>query len=278
MEERANSIEVSGRNVEDAIAQALNKLGLERDQVDIEVIREGGRSLLGLLREDAVVRVTPRAPARSRPAAPPSHRPQPPMVQEEPQVQAEEDEEEEEEAVAIEAEEVDEELRAAAPAVTPEERAAVEEIGVRVLTELLTRMGIEARVSVEKQLLASQTAENSVLLNVSGDDLGLLIGRRGETLRDLQFMTNLIVSRDLQHWPSLVVDVEHYKARRERTLVETARQMASRVRRNREAITLDPMPPYERRIIHLTLRDDPDVYTESTGQGERRRVMILPRE
>ena len=272
MEERANSIEVSGRNVEDAIAQALNKLGLERDQVDIEVIREGGRSLLGLLRENAVVRVTPRAPARSRPAAPPSRCPQTPVVQEEPQV------EEEEEAVAAEAEEVDEELRAAAPAPTPEERAAVEQIGVRVLSELLAHVGIEARVSVEQQLLASQTAENSVLLNISGDDLGLLIGRRGETLRDLQFMTNLIVSRDLQHWPSLVVDVEHYKARRERTLVETARQMASRVRRNREAITLDPMPPYERRIIHLTLRDDPDVYTESTGQGERRRVMILRRE
>ena len=115
-----------------------------------------------------------------------------------------------------------------------------------------------------------------MLLNISGDDLALLIGRRGETLRDLQFLTCLIVSRQTQHWPNVVVDVEHYRARRERTLGDLARRMADRVRRTAEPMALEPMPPNERRIVHLALSEASDVFTESTGEADKRKVVIYP--
>ena len=114
-------------------------------------------------------------------------------------------------------------------------------------------------------------------LNIVGDDLGMLIGRRGETLRDLQFIARLIISRKLGVWPNLVVDVEGYKARREVTLRSLAQRMSDQVRRTGSPVTLEPMPAHERRIVHLTLRDDTNVYTESVGEGERRKVQILPK-
>jgi spoIIIJ-associated protein len=126
-------------------------------------------------------------------------------------------------------------------------------------------------------LLGSQTGADAVLLDVAGDDLGGLIGRRGETLRDVQFLTCLMVSRELQHWPNLMVDVEHYRARRERTLTALAQRMADQVRKSGESVALEPMPANERRIVHLALRDDADVFTESIGQGERRKVTIFPK-
>ena len=123
-----------------------------------------------------------------------------------------------------------------------------------------------------------ETGEVSPLsLNIVGDALGILIGRRGETLRDLQFITRLIVSRKIGTWPNLVVDIENYKARRVKSLQALARRMADQVRRTKQPVILEPMPAHERRIIHLTLRNDPDVYTESTGQDENRKVQILPK-
>jgi len=116
-----------------------------------------------------------------------------------------------------------------------------------------------------------------LILNVVGDDLGFLIGRRGETLRSLQFMTRLIVSRKLGVWPNLVVDVEGYKARREESLRALAHRVADQVRQSGQAMALEPMPANERRIVHLALRDDPDVYTESTGKEDHRKVQIIPR-
>ena len=115
-------------------------------------------------------------------------------------------------------------------------------------------------------------------LNISGDGLGVLIGRRGATLNDLQYLTCLLVSRRVQRWPDLVVDVERYKARREKSLVELAKRMAERVRTTAQPLPLEPMPPNERRIVHLALRDDPNVYTESSGEDEERKVVIRPKK
>jgi spoIIIJ-associated protein len=114
-----------------------------------------------------------------------------------------------------------------------------------------------------------------LVLNIVGDDLGILIGRRGETLRDLQFIARLIINRQLGVWPNLVVDVEGYKARRAESLSALALRMADQVRRSGHTVVLEPMPAHERRIIHLTLRDAPDVYTESTGEYEHRKVQIF---
>ncbi|MEE8471068.1 MAG: R3H domain-containing nucleic acid-binding protein, partial [Dehalococcoidia bacterium] len=110
------------------------------------------------------------------------------------------------------------------------------------------------------------------------EDLGILIGRRGETLSAVQYLVNLIVSRQMKAWAGIVVDVEGYRQRRYESLRFLARRVADRVRSTGRSVTLEPMPPNERRIIHLELHDSSEVTTESMGQGEGRKVSIMLRE
>ncbi len=135
-------------------------------------------------------------------------------------------------------------------------------------------MGIKSQVMV---LPGTDEEGPEFVLDIVGADLGILIGRRGETLRDLEYICRLIVSQEMHHTVRFAVDVEGYRARRERVLRELARRMADRVRQNRQPITLEAMPPHERRIVHITLREHPTVKTQSIGEGEHRRVMILPK-
>jgi spoIIIJ-associated protein len=116
-----------------------------------------------------------------------------------------------------------------------------------------------------------------VVLDIVGDDLGILIGRRGETLAALQYITRLMVSRKTRRWYPLVVDVEQYKLRRERSLRRLAQRMAERVSFSRQPIALEAMSAYERRIVHMALRDHPSVTTESVGEGDQRKVTIIPK-
>ncbi len=146
------------------------------------------------------------------------------------------------------------------------------------LQELLEQMDIHAEITMQPLNKPRQGEEPAGpwLLNIQGKDLGILIGRRGETLNALQFLARLIVSRELQQRSSFVVDVEGYKMRREDTLKSLAHRMAARAKSQGKTMTLEPMPPNERRIIHLTLRNDKAVKTESVGSGERRKVTIIP--
>jgi spoIIIJ-associated protein len=156
----------------------------------------------------------------------------------------------------------------------------LERVASEVVSTLLDKMEVLSAVEVSDrggQLDPESGEVSPLVLNVVGDDLGALIGRRGETLRDLQFIVRLIVSRKLGVWPNVVVDVEGYREKRTVALQALATRMADQVRRTRQAATLEPMPAHERRIVHLALRDDPDVYTESTGQDDSRKVQILPK-
>ena len=154
---------------------------------------------------------------------------------------------------------------------TADARAAAKE----TLETLLRGMGLRANVEVLPD--ASAEDAHAFVLNIVGDDLGVLIGRRGETLRDLEYLTRLLVTHGTAKSPKLVVDVEGYRTRRERQLRELAKRMAERVQSNRQPITLEAMPPNERRIVHLSLRDHPTVKTQSIGEGDHRRVMIIPK-
>ena len=116
-----------------------------------------------------------------------------------------------------------------------------------------------------------------LVINIEGDDLGILIGRRAETLAAIQYLTRLMVNHKTHRWINLVVDVEGYKARREDQLVKLAERMADRAATTGKSVTLEAMPARERRIIHITLRDHPKVYTESAGEGEHRKVTIIPK-
>ena len=116
-----------------------------------------------------------------------------------------------------------------------------------------------------------------MVLNLTGDDLGILIGRRGETLAALQYVLRLMVSHRIKHWSNLVVDVESYRVRRLHALESLAKRMADEVARTGRSQAMEPMPSDERRLVHIALRNHPKVTTQSVGEGERRKVTVVPR-
>jgi spoIIIJ-associated protein len=154
----------------------------------------------------------------------------------------------------------------------PREQADTGDMTKEVLERLLSLMGISASVKPEAR---GSGDEAVVSLNIEGEDLGILIGRRGETLSSLQYVVNLVVSRRLKSRVGAVVDVEGYRQRRYESLRLLARRLADQVKTTGRSVTLEPMSPGERRVIHLELRDNPYVTTQSVGQGEGRKIAIL---
>ncbi len=230
------SVEFTGKTVDEAVEKALAALGKTRDEVEITVLSEGSRGLLGIGGESArvAVRVLPSAPPAPEPAPPPTA------------AQAEDD-------ALVAAKET--------------------------LETLLRLMGVKARVEVRRDVELPGVDRVPFVLDVQGDeDLGILIGRRAETLSALQYLTRLIVGHKTKMWSDFAVDVQQYRVRRGHALQNLARRMAERVQETHRAVVLEAMPPAERRIVHLALRDHPHVVTQSIGEGENRKVMILPKE
>ena len=303
------SIEASGTSVEEAITQALVRLGKRRDEVDIAVLQEPSRGAFGLGSREARVRVTART------AVPGAHVSgavitpemadamlgpggiEVPLPDQEEEIYDEEyeDEEDEEEYLDEDEEYEDEELEEeeSVPFITSaalppqplleqtEEVTAGDdlqdvehpsredvEITVDVLQHILRYMNIHATVQVR--------STSPLTLNIRGinENLGLLIGRRGETLASLQLLVNLIVSHRTKHRMRIIVDAENYRERREENLRSLALRVAQQVRNYRRSIALEAMPPHERRIVHIALSDSKDISTESIGEGEERRVVI----
>lgn len=155
-----------------------------------------------------------------------------------------------------------------------------QELAVELLGQLLQLLQISAKIetSISTAVDEEDAADGpAIILNIVGADLGILIGRRGETLNDLQFITRLITSKRIGRRTNLIVDVEGYKTRREQTLRRLATRMAAQVVSTRKPISLEPMPANERRIIHIALRNHPQVRTESVGQGDSRKVTLIPK-
>ena len=161
-----------------------------------------------------------------------------------------------------------------------EAKTGTAEMVKSVVEALLAKLGLVASVVPQEPPLASggDIVTTPITFNIKGDDLGILIGRRGETLACFQYVVRLIVAHQTKSWLPIIIDVEGYKQRRYEALQDMAQRTASQVKAREVPFTLQPMPAYERRIIHLTLADHPDVTTESTGVGEARRVVILPKE
>ena len=161
---------------------------------------------------------------------------------------------------------------------TSENEHDIAEIAREVLETLLAMMGLDdTTVSSAQPLFENEGAEANIAFDINGDDLGILIGRRGLTLSSLQYIVRLIVGNRSNAWLPIVIDVEGYKRRRYDSLQALAQRVAEQVTTRERSFTLEPMSAYERRIIHLTLADHPDVTTESTGEGEARKVVILPK-
>jgi spoIIIJ-associated protein len=211
-----------GKTVEEAVQRALHQLGVSRDEVEVNVIREGKSGILGIGAEEAIIQVTP----------------------------------------------------------IPKPKGDAAEVAREIVEHLLQLLGVTA--TIESQVLPvvaeEKEAAPAVALNIKGDDLGILIGRRGQTLAALQYIVRLLVGQQVKTWVPIVVDVEGYKQRRYQALESFARQMAERVKTKGAPFTLEPMPAYERRIVHMALANHPDVITESIGQGETRKVVIQPKK
>jgi spoIIIJ-associated protein len=164
--------------------------------------------------------------------------------------------------------------------VTPtQEKQDAAGLAKQTLEELLQLMGFQTKVVPEKSFVGDDDETLSPLtFNITGDDdVGILIGRHGQTMASLQYLVRIILTRRIQDSPPIVIDVDGYKQRRYDALRETARRLAEQVKTRRIPFTLEPMPAIERRIIHLTLANDPDVTTQSTGEGEARKVVISPK-
>ncbi|MEA2085841.1 MAG: R3H domain-containing nucleic acid-binding protein [Chloroflexota bacterium] len=160
--------------------------------------------------------------------------------------------------------------------ITRDENDVAEE----VLKTLLSAMGVEASVVCRPSPPADggEETEPPVIFDISGDDLGILIGWRGQTLASLQYITRLIVTHRTKRWVPIVIDIEGYKQRRYDSLRALALRIAEQVKAKGTQFTLEPMPAYERRIVHLTLANHPDITTQSIGEGVTRKVVILPRK
>jgi len=286
-----DSIETTARTVDQAINLALAQLGADQDDVEIEVLSTPRAGVLGLGARQARVRVTRRAPegARSGVTSPP---PAPPVVREsgvamtvrpeastpapkeplfptvavpsEPEV-PEIAQDGEIEEVPVGAEELSAHPNRAEPAVLAHEATLV-------MARILELMGEKAKI----EIVDGGSAEN-VELNIKGDGSGLLIGRHGQTLDALEYVVNRILARKLKDAAVPVsIDTESYRARRRRQLHRMALAKGEQAKREHLAVTLDPMPPRDRRIIHLALKDDPLVTTRSSGDGFLRSVEIMP--
>jgi spoIIIJ-associated protein len=268
--QKRTSVEIQAVSVEEAVRLALEQLELTRDDVDIEILSDEGPDDDA----EALVRVTAKGQAsqpvpsggtrsarprrrgrggadkgewlgRSGPGDRPSRRGTPP------------------------------------PAVDGQERvdAEQEHLAKDVMRELLARLGVRAEVIAVDNPSAVPLGPDdppTIFLDVLGNDLGMLIGRRGEHLSQLQYLVNTIVNRRLQEWTRVIIDIEGYRSRREESLVGLAERVARQVARSGRPIVLEPMPPNERRIIHLTLRSHPDVSTHSSGEGNQRRITVEP--
>lgn len=264
------SIETTGDTVEEAISKGLAELGgVAPTDVIVEVLEEPSRGVFGLGSRPAKVRLqlfrtamTP-VPAHESPAQPP-----PPAKRDAESFNPEMDEEEgvsflEDMQEIVDEADMDEDVRVAKV----------------VLGELLDKMEVlRPRVVVRRASTTDIDGENNPwLLDITGPNLTALIGRRGETLNALQYITRLISSRELQHRANIVVDAAGYKAKRSRMLHDLAIRMADQAARSKRVVALEPMPPYERRIVHMALRSREDVQTKSVGEGTSRKVTIVPK-
>lgn len=163
-------------------------------------------------------------------------------------------------------------------APAPQETSAADlAVTQQTLEALLARMKVAATVSTQWSEPDETDGGRSVLADVRGDDLSILIGRKGETLAALQYLARLLISKQLNRGLNLVVDVEGFRQRRQEQLRRMARRTAEQVVQRGRPIALEPMPPDERRLVHLELRDHPSVYTESLGEGNKRKVTIYPK-
>jgi len=265
------TLEIIAPTVEEAISQGLAQLGLTADAVSVEVLDSGNKGLFGLGKPQVRVRLTVVPPAGT--VAPPIGRT---AVETKPAVEPRVESKVEPKRAVKRVEPKPEPSIAVEAEVQPEHDPLLDHTEA-VVSKMLYLLDLEAQVSAHYGA-PERDGRRNIHVDIRGKDLSVLIGRRSETLAAFQYVASLIVGKETEQFVQLIVDVEGYRDRREKQLIQMAQRVADQVAKSGRRQTLEPMPSSERRVIHIALRDHPDVKTESTGEDPYRKVMILPKD
>lgn len=242
-------VEKTGKTVEDAVKAALAELGVSRDEVEVEVLESSKSSILGLFGgRDAKVRVTVKEAPAPEPEEAVEEPAEAPVLPEEP-------------ADAVAEKEPAEDREADLVATGAAAREFLEKIFGAMGMDLIIEKFINRR-------------EGEVVLKIHGEGIGVLIGKHGQTLDALQYLTNLAGNKGRKTWNRVILDAENYRERRRQTLERLAKNLADRVKRTHKKAMLEPMNPYERKIVHMSLQNDPAITTYSEGEEPYRKVVI----
>jgi len=252
------SVEVSAADVEGAIEQGLLSLGIAKEEALIEILDEGSAGFLGIGSRDASIKISVKRESNSdqdletRPEVEIFGSESPPKLEQ-----------------LAEPEEAGESL-------VEGDQPQDEKLAIRIIDQLLSKMDLDTTTTLRQTDPDEVTGDRRWVVDVKGDDLGILIGSRGDTLNAFQFVARLMTGHQTHRRSNFLIDVEGYRERREQAVARLAERMASKAISRGSAVILEPMPPNERRIIHITLRQNSGVFTESTDEGRQRRVQIIP--
>ena len=246
-------ITVSAKTLDDAITEALVQLGVTSDQLDYEVIEKGSAGFLGIGMKQAVIK------ARKK--------------QEEPEVEVkkeikEETKKERKEEIKVKKEEVVTEHHLKETKLSSVEQTTIDACE-KFLQDVLKAMDMK-----DVKIHSEVDEEGALGIDMEGSNMGILIGKRGQTLDSLQYLTNRVANKMQDGYVRVKLDTEDYRRRRKQTLENLAKNIASKVKRTRRPVSLEPMNPYERRIIHSALQGDPAIATHSEGEEPYRRVVV----
>lgn len=258
MNEKRPSIEVIAPTVEEAIQQGLRELSLPSAAVDIDILDEGSRGIFGLGARQARIRLTIKSSGELQLSKPETLQPALDKISPAEEIHPEK------------------ELEENIPPLSDDESRLLN-ITENVVTKIIQEMQVKAEVKASFSQTATERGDRPIHVDIRGKDLTILIGPQAETLNALQYISGLIIGKEIGQSIPLVIDVEGYRSRRESQIRHLARKMAEQAVKTGRRQILEPMPANERRIVHLELRDNPAVSTESIGEEPRRKVTIIPK-
>ena len=268
------SIRVSAKTVDDAITEALIQLGVTSDRLEYEVIEKGSAGFLGIGMKQAVIE------ARRKPE-PKEEKVEEPVVEEPVRVEPKKVEAVQPQKAAAEKKADEPQKAAFEKAVEKEAKEEVKKETKLVEVQPQTIKAVEdflkntmKAMDMEVELKTEIDQDGALCVDMSGEHMGILIGKRGQTLDSLQYLANRVANKHQEGYVRVKLDTENYRARREETLRHLAKNIAHKVKRNRRPVALEPMNPYERRIIHSALQSDPYVMTHSEGEEPFRKVVM----
>lgn len=268
------SIRVSAKTVDDAITEALIQLGVTSDRLEYEVIEKGSAGFLGIGMKQAVIE------ARRKPE-PKEEKVEEPVVEEPVKAEPKKVEAVQPQKAAAEKKADESQKAAFEKAVEKEAKEEVKKETKLVEVQPQTIKAVEdflkntmKAMDMEVELKTEIDQDGALCVDMSGEHMGILIGKRGQTLDSLQYLANRVANKHQEGYVRVKLDTENYRARREETLRHLAKNIAHKVKRNRRPVALEPMNPYERRIIHSALQSDPYVMTHSEGEEPFRKVVI----